>query len=716
MKHKLSISAVVLMMTCFATQLHAQDFIAGNLGYYYHDNNTVSVSAVYDDNNNSITSGNVTIPNTVSHDGISYTITRIDAFWGSTGITSVTIPNTVTYISDDAFYGCSGLLSVTMSNSLVHIGDFAFYGCSNLASVTIPQTVRYLGSSAFENCTGMLSVTFNADSCGFAGTAPGTPWIYDNEIHVNPAFYGCNNIAYFIIGDHVKIIPDYLCYNLLSLASVTIPDSVEMIGQYAFYNCSGMNSIVYNAKECYCNDYFNARSPFNNCSGVTNVTFGSNVKSIPHYLCSDFIGLTSVTIPPSVTSIGDAAFSNCSGLSSVVFNADSCTYAGVYVEGDNDEHHWYNAFYNCNNVISFIIGSNVKVIPMHLCYGLTGLTTVSIPPSVRVIGDGAFEGCVGLTEVTFSNTLRRIEDDAFRYCSNLTSAELPDSLLYLGFAAFEECGFTSVTIPPNVDTIWGGVFTGCPLTVVNYNATNAHTEEGHRGRSFNPHHTTVDSQTLNIGSNVRTIPDDIFNGMKITSVDLPDSLLTIGESAFGNTKLVSVTIPNMVTTIGREAFQNMEGTLRRVTIGESVSSIDAYAFRSNGALDSVYALPTVPPTITGNTFSGTALKIIVPCGSKEVYKQAPGWRNFPNIKEDPSCPPEEINDIDAINISIYQHAGKIVVEGDFIGDVLLFDIIGQQIEGKRHFENGATDLIVPASGVYLVKIGNHPARKIVVVK
>ena len=75
------------------------------------------------------------------------------------GLTSVTIPNSVTSIEDYAFYRCSSLTSVTIPNSVTSIGTCAFRGCSGLTSVTIPNSVTSIGSSAFKYCSGLTSVT-----------------------------------------------------------------------------------------------------------------------------------------------------------------------------------------------------------------------------------------------------------------------------------------------------------------------------------------------------------------------------------------------------------------------------------------------------------------------------------------------------------------------------------------------------------------------------
>ncbi|MBR1656540.1 MAG: leucine-rich repeat domain-containing protein, partial [Prevotella sp.] len=113
------------------------------------------------------------------------------AFYGCTGLNSVTIGNSVTSIGICAFWNCSGLTSLTIGNSVTSIGHHAFYACSGLTSITIPNSVTSIGSSAFSGCTGLTSVTIpnSVTSIG------------------QYAFSGCS-----------------------SLTSVTIPNSVTSIG------------------------------------------------------------------------------------------------------------------------------------------------------------------------------------------------------------------------------------------------------------------------------------------------------------------------------------------------------------------------------------------------------------------------------------------------------------------------------------------------------
>ena len=259
----------------------------------------------------------------------------------------------VTSIGKYAFYKCSGLTSVTIPNSVTSIGISAFYNCSGLTSVTIGNSVTSIGNSAFSNCSGLISI------------------IVDES---NPSFSSIEGILYN--NDATTLI-----YCPITKKTVTIPNSVTSIGYSAFSGCSGLTSVtIPNSVTSI------GQRVFENCSGLTSVTIGNSVTSIGYYAFSGCYGLTSVTIPNSVTSIGERAFSGCSGLTSVTIG-NSVTSIGYYAfDGcygltsvtipNSVTTIVQSAFSNCRGLTSVTIGNSVTSIGKYAFSGCSKLTSI----------------------------------------------------------------------------------------------------------------------------------------------------------------------------------------------------------------------------------------------------------------------------------------------------------------------------------------------------
>ena len=156
----------------------------------------------------------------------------------NTEIKDLVIPNSVTSIGNYAFYGCSGLTSITIPNSVTSIGRSAFSGCSGITSITIPNSVTSIGKYAFRGFSALTSVVVESGNT-----------VYDSSNNCNAIIETASNTL--IIGCINTVIPNRVTsieydafYNCYGLTSITIPNSVTSIGAYAFANCSKLTSVT----------------------------------------------------------------------------------------------------------------------------------------------------------------------------------------------------------------------------------------------------------------------------------------------------------------------------------------------------------------------------------------------------------------------------------------------------------------------------------------
>lgn len=313
-------------------------------------------------------------------------------------------------------------------------------------------------------------------------------------------------------------------------------------------------------------------------------------------------------------------------------------------------------------------------------------------------------GChLNLHTANLPESTRIISDKAFFSLRNLCIINLPDGLKHIGHKAFAwNLGLTSVTIPRDVQYIGDNAFwRDTNLSIINFNAQNCLTMSPttENDGSFWPVFIRcINIHTINIGQNVTRIPDRAFwgcTGLRGTLV-IPNSVSYIGHDAFSE---------------GNYYLGDETDTLS-IVLGEQVTEIGNYAFQMPfGKLRSVVSKSIVPPNISENTFyvQTGITTLTVPCNTAENYRSTTYWNRFSIIKEDCSG----IEELQESNNRIRTIDGCIVVDGAKGETITIYDMMGRQV--AYSYDSG-TPIAVPATGIYLVRVGTNPVRKVVVRK
>ena len=299
---------------------------------------------------------------------VNITALPIQAFYKSTNVENLILPNTLITIGEEMFYQ-SKLKTVVIPANATTIGNSAFEQCASLISIDIPANVETIGTAVFGGCSSLTTVTFEKGS-------------QLKTIGGGSSYYGAFSYC-------------------TALTSIEIPASVETIEAAAFKGCSSLATVT-----------------FENGSQLKTIGGGSSYYGAFSYCTA----LTSIEIPASVETIEAAAFKGCSSLATVTFEN------GSQLKTIGGGSSYYGAFSYCTALTSIEIPASVETIEASAFKGCSSLATVTFEngSQLKTIeggypSSGTFADCTALTSIEIPASVETIEAAAFKGCSSLAT-------------------------------------------------------------------------------------------------------------------------------------------------------------------------------------------------------------------------------------------------------------------------------------------------------
>ena len=373
------------------------------------------------------------------------------------GCNYTTIPNSVVALGDFAFSSCT-FTSITLPSSLTTIGQNVFASCQNLETITIPASVNSIGHSAFWGAN-MLYIEFEGTTPPtlqttsiFTGSYP----IYVPSSAVNDYKTSGNWVSYAsrIMAKPEPSGSDYLEIISKGQTSVILTNSSNQT--YTWNLNTGINYYEGTEPGFAINEITGLKkstSGWDNYLGIIDASKLTSWITVEGH-AFEYSYITSITLPASITTIGDYVFNNCQSLTSINL-PNSITSIGQI------------AFNGCRSLTSITLPTSLTTIGNSAFQYCRGLTSITLPNSLTSIGNYAFSDCDGLTSITLPNSITTIGDQAFSGCDGLTSITLPEGLTTIGNQILVNCpSLTSLTIPSSVSSIGGSLTVNSPVSEV----------------------------------------------------------------------------------------------------------------------------------------------------------------------------------------------------------------------------------------------------------
>lgn len=403
----------------------------------------------------------ITIPDTIA----GYTVTQLSNIDYRCGFASVTIPDTVTTISQGAFSENVFLEEINFgaNSQLKLIDQWAFQDCRSLKMITIPASVETIAYGVFANTEQKLVANIAYGSGDF-------------ETFDFTNVYSLKTVK-FAEGSKLKAIGQGAFGRQKALTSIELPEGVKTISGAAFADCEALKNVTIPASVEIIGTLEENSSVFDGCTSLEEVSFAenSNLKTIGNMAFANAPALKSITLPANVEKIGIYAFNRAYNLNDDV-SAPIPTpsiMTNIYVDENN------KTFKSVDGVVYSKDGTELVAYPIGRNEELV------IPEGVTKIKEGVCQGAY-ITSLTIPSTVTEISTDAFCHCYNLIEVNLPETLTTIGKWAFQRAAFTSIEIPASVKAIDSTAFEDSKLkTIYGVEGSYAETYAKENGYDFN---------------------------------------------------------------------------------------------------------------------------------------------------------------------------------------------------------------------------------------